>query len=127
ARPRRWEGREDSRRGRPEPAGGADPRRGGAGGTGRVERSARPAAGAAAQRRDADGPQAPPVDEDVTPQLLDRAARAGLRTLTKDNADRVAKHLVMAGRLIDVDPERAYERSEERRVGEGGRWRRSRN
>ncbi|HLV03141.1 MAG TPA: hypothetical protein VKY79_00985 [Actinomycetaceae bacterium] len=52
------------------------------------------------------------MDEDVTPQLLDRAARAGLRTLTKDNADRVAKHLVMAGRLIDVDPERAYEHAQ---------------
>lgn len=41
--------------------------------------------------------------------MLDRAARARLRTLTKSNSDHVASHLVMAGRLIDVDPELAYE------------------
>ncbi|WP_413450458.1 hypothetical protein AA0Y32_07295 [Georgenia phoenicis] len=51
----------------------------------------------------------PLVDEDVTPDMLDRAARARLRTLSKSNADHVASHLVMAGRLVDVDPERAYE------------------
>ncbi len=43
------------------------------------------------------------------PQMLDRAARARLRTLTKSNSDHVASHLVMAGRLVDVDPELAYE------------------
>ncbi len=59
------------------------------------------------------------MDEDVTPQLLDRATRARLRTLTKDNADRVAQHLVMAGRLVDVDPELAYAhaRAAARRAG----------
>ena len=51
----------------------------------------------------------PEVDADVEPQMLDRASRARLRTLTKSNSDHVAKHLVMAGRLVDVDPERAYE------------------
>ncbi|MFC4556483.1 hypothetical protein [Georgenia faecalis] len=40
--------------------------------------------------------------------MLDRAARKHLRSLSKDNADGVAQHLVMAGRLIDVDPELAY-------------------
>ena len=43
--------------------------------------------------------------------MLDRAARTRLRTLSKGNADHVAKHLVMAGRLIDVDPEAAYDHS----------------
>jgi len=39
---------------------------------------------------------------------LDPDARGRLRTLSKDNADDVARHLVMAGRLIDDDPELAY-------------------
>lgn len=43
------------------------------------------------------------------PDMLDRAARARLRTLSKSNADHVASHLIMAGRLVDIDPERAYE------------------
>lgn len=43
---------------------------------------------------------------------LDRAARSRLRTLSKDNADGVAKHLVMAGRLLDDDPELAYEHAQ---------------
>ncbi|MEE6273176.1 hypothetical protein V2J56_07435 [Georgenia sp. MJ206] len=44
--------------------------------------------------------------------MLDRTARQRLRTLTKDNAERVARHLVMAGRLIDTDPELAYEHAQ---------------
>lgn len=39
---------------------------------------------------------------------LDRSVRSRLRTLSKDNADGVARHLVMAGRLLDEDPELAY-------------------
>ncbi|MBE1878525.1 hypothetical protein [Myceligenerans pegani] len=39
---------------------------------------------------------------------LDREARARMRGLGKDNAERVGLHLIMAGRLIDVDPETAY-------------------
>jgi hypothetical protein len=48
------------------------------------------------------------VPEDVTPAQLDRAARAELKSLTKENADFVARHLVMAGRLIDSDPATAH-------------------
>ena len=51
----------------------------------------------------------PEIAEDVSPEQLDRTARQRLRTLTKDNSDRVAKHLIMAGRLIDDEPEVAYE------------------
>lgn len=40
---------------------------------------------------------------------LDRSARAPLRTLSKLNAETVGRHLVMVARLIDVDPELAYE------------------
>jgi tetratricopeptide (TPR) repeat protein len=44
----------------------------------------------------------------VQANQLDRAARAELRTLTKENADRTAEHLVMAGRLIEEDPALAH-------------------
>ncbi|HUX71927.1 MAG TPA: hypothetical protein VMV41_15520, partial [Cellulomonadaceae bacterium] len=43
---------------------------------------------------------------------LDRSVRARLRTLTKENAEIVGLHLVMAGRLLDTDPERAYEHAQ---------------
>lgn len=43
---------------------------------------------------------------------LDRAARGRLRTLSKDTAEVVGRHLVMAGRLIDTDPELAYEHAQ---------------
>ncbi|MPV38863.1 hypothetical protein [Georgenia subflava] len=44
--------------------------------------------------------------------MLDRGARARLRTLGKNNADLVARHLVMAGRLIDHEPDVAYEHAQ---------------
>lgn len=40
--------------------------------------------------------------------MLDKQARARLRTLSKDNAEDVGRHLVMAGQLMDDDPELAY-------------------
>jgi tetratricopeptide (TPR) repeat protein len=48
-----------------------------------------------------------PEDADVT--LLDRGVRAELRSLSKPNAEAVAKHLVAAGQIIDSDPRRALE------------------
>jgi hypothetical protein len=50
----------------------------------------------------------PPIPEDVQANQLDKVARAELRTLSKDNADGVAQHLIMAGRLIDEDPALAH-------------------
>jgi len=44
----------------------------------------------------------------VTARQLDGAARVELRTLAKDNAEEVARHLVMAAELIDEDPELAH-------------------
>ncbi|MFI2751799.1 hypothetical protein ACGIF2_00010 [Cellulomonas sp. P22] len=38
--------------------------------------------------------------------------RARLRTLSKENAENVGLHLVMAGRLLDTDPELAYEHAQ---------------
>jgi hypothetical protein len=39
--------------------------------------------------------------------LLDREVRSELRSLSKINADVVAQHLVLAGQLVDTDPQRA--------------------
>ncbi|NHT18293.1 hypothetical protein [Cellulomonas sp. IC4_254] len=62
----------------------------------------------------------PEIPEDVEFSMLDREVRARLRTLSKDNAWAVGRHLVMAGRLIDTDPELAYEHAQAA-VRHGGR------
>lgn len=51
--------------------------------------------------------------------MLDRAARERLRTLTRENADSVARHLVVAGLSLDTDPESAYlhAKAAQRRAG----------
>lgn len=56
----------------------------------------------------ADRPVDPPLPADVDFRQLDREVRGRLRTLSKEGAERVGKHLVMVGRLIDVDAEQAY-------------------
>jgi tetratricopeptide (TPR) repeat protein len=45
----------------------------------------------------------------VTGKELDRGTMAQLRTLDGRNGEWVSKHLVMAGRLIDINPELAFE------------------
>jgi hypothetical protein len=50
----------------------------------------------------------PEIPETVQAKDLDRVARAQLKTLAKENADDVARHLVMVGQLIDTDPQRAH-------------------
>jgi len=45
--------------------------------------------------------------DDFDPRQLDPSARAELRSLTKPTADLVAQHLVAAGELLDVNPEKA--------------------
>lgn len=52
---------------------------------------------------------APALPEDIDPADLERGARAELRALGRDNAQNVAKHLIMVQRLLDSDPQRAYE------------------
>ncbi|MCU1443719.1 MAG: primosomal protein [Cryobacterium sp.] len=61
----------------------------------------------------------PELPDDVSDKDLDRVARNELKTLTKDNAEWVAKHLAMAARLIDSDPEEAHKHviSAARRAG----------
>ena len=50
----------------------------------------------------------PHIPDDVEANQLDKVARGELKTLSKDNADWVAKHLVMAGRLIEEEPDLAH-------------------
>jgi len=61
----------------------------------------------------------PEIPAGVKADELDRIARNELKTLSKDNAEGVAQHLVMAARLIDDDPELAHKHalSAARRAG----------
>jgi hypothetical protein len=61
----------------------------------------------------------PAIPEDVKPGELDRVARAQLKTLSKENAEGVANHLVMVARLIQSDPQLAHKHavSAARRAG----------
>lgn len=48
-----------------------------------------------------------PLPDDVEPRMLDAEVRSELKSLSKETADLVARHLVMAGRLVDEEPEAA--------------------
>ena len=54
----------------------------------------------------------PSLPEGVDTRVLHRAVRAELRSLPKDLAEIVAGHLVLAGQLVDEDPELAYAHAE---------------
>ncbi|MDO5753128.1 tetratricopeptide repeat protein, partial [Arthrobacter sp.] len=56
-----------------------------------------------------DRERSPHIDADVTGEELDKVTRAQLRILDSRNNEWVSKHLVMAGRLIDFEPELAFE------------------
>jgi hypothetical protein len=51
----------------------------------------------------------PELPDEVTARDLHPAARNELKTLSKENADQVARHLAMAAALIEDDPARAHE------------------
>lgn len=53
--------------------------------------------------------RSPEIDPEVTGKELDKQAASQLGTLTENNRTWVSKHLVMAGRLIDIDPALALE------------------
>jgi tetratricopeptide (TPR) repeat protein len=61
----------------------------------------------------------PAVPEEADVGLLDRGVRAELRSLSKANADAVAKHLVVAGQYLDSDPRQslAHARAARARAG----------
>lgn len=49
----------------------------------------------------------PEIAADVSPKDLDPGIRQELRSLSKENADKVAGHLVMVATLMDTDPDKA--------------------
>ncbi|GAA1770577.1 hypothetical protein [Agromyces humatus] len=64
----------------------------------------------------------PELPERIQPRDLDKGARAELKTLSKENADSVARHLVAASEYLDEDPELAHQHavSAARRAGRVG-------
>ncbi|MGW6375087.1 tetratricopeptide repeat protein [Rhodococcus sp. NPDC055112] len=101
--------------GRPDRRGDGPPRRrGGEGSFGPPPRDG----GAHAERR-APRPEEPDLPEDVQAGELDPAVRRDLLSLDKSNANAVARHLVMAGKLIDDDPRLAlaHARAARQRAG----------
>jgi tetratricopeptide (TPR) repeat protein len=58
------------------------------------------------EQRRYDGPEIP---EGITGKELDRSVLAQLRSLPEKLGQRVARHLVAAGELVDSDPRTAYE------------------
>jgi tetratricopeptide (TPR) repeat protein len=51
----------------------------------------------------------PPIPDDVSANDLAKEVRQQLRSLPDKLAARIARHLVTAGRLLDIDPETAYQ------------------
>ena len=62
-----------------------------------------------------------PIDEDVTGDELARSVSGDLKSLSENEAVRVAKHLVMVGRYLDEDPELAYKHAVSARSGPASR------
>lgn len=57
----------------------------------------------------ADRGRSPDIDDDVTGKELDRPVLREIGSLDEKNQPWVAKHLVMAGRLLNIDPQLAFE------------------
>ncbi|WP_432495213.1 tetratricopeptide repeat protein [Kineococcus gypseus] len=54
-------------------------------------------------------PAGPRLPDDITGRELAPDVRRSLQGLPAENVDLVARHLVASGRLVDVDPERAWQ------------------
>lgn len=91
--------------------GGARPRDGGRGAAGRGRPDERQG-----ERDTRPRPSAPTIDDDVTGRELDKPVRQELATLEGPVAGTVARHLVMAGRLMDDDPELAHKHTQHART-----------
>jgi tetratricopeptide (TPR) repeat protein len=61
----------------------------------------------------------PEIPDDVKASDLDRDVRAELTSLPALKAERIARHLVMAGLLLDDDPDAAYAHAKAARDGAG--------
>lgn len=82
-------------------------------GRARPEQDSRPAGPRTPRAADREATRnAPAIPEDVQFSDLSKEARAPLRTLSKDNAETVGRHLAMVVQLIDVNPELAYEHAQ---------------
>ena len=101
---------EDRRRG-PGQDGGRPERRGAPTGPRREDRAERPAhnPGDLRAANRADQERSPDIDPDVTGKELDRGTLKEINGLDERPASWVAKHLVMAGRYLDVDPALAFQ------------------
>lgn len=55
-----------------------------------------------------DRPKSPMIPEEITEKDLDLLIRVQMKTLSPENAERVARHLAMVGLLINDDPELAH-------------------
>ena len=85
------------------------------------DRSSGPRTPRAVDRSGSSGPRnGPAIPDEVQFSDLGKEARAPLRTLSKDNAETVGRHLAMVVQLIDSDPELAYEHAQAA-VRSGGR------
>ena len=64
----------------------------------------------------------PSLPEDVQPDELDPSVRQDLKSLSKDNADQVARHMIMAATLMADDPKLAlrHARAAKDRAGRVG-------
>ncbi|WP_280427402.1 tetratricopeptide repeat protein [Nocardia brasiliensis] len=104
-------GRSFDRGGESRGSGPDDRRRGGEG--------ARVGGGDRSQDRRAPRPEEPDLPDDVQAADLEPAVRRDLLSLDKSNAEAVARHLVMAARLIDDDPRLAlaHARAARQRAG----------
>lgn len=99
-------GRPDARR-RGQPHGA--PRRGPARGDGRDRRDGRGGRNARSDDHRGARLEGPAIPDEITADELDASVRRDLHTLDRANAELVARHLVMAGRLVDDDPVVALE------------------
>lgn len=127
-RPQSGSGRPQSGSGRPA-SGGERPSRGDRPQSGdrpqrgeRPQRGGKPVSGDRAQQRgfrddraprreprvDQEVYDGPELSEEITGRELDRAVSAQLKGLPEKLANRIARHLVAAGQLVDEDPETAY-------------------
>ena len=106
--------------GRPDRAGQGRPqRRDGAPGRDRTDRGGRVNPARDGDRRPPRRDE-PDLPDEVTPNNLDRDVRRDLLSLDKTNAEAVARHLVMAGQLLEDDPALALEHARAAR-GRAGR------
>lgn len=51
----------------------------------------------------------PPIPDDIRADELDPSVRQDLKSLAKNNADKVARHMIMAAVLLAEDPQRALQ------------------